>query len=127
MDQIVMDCWMQTDRSAVRRQLIDQGLPLHFTPLTGYSDVQLLLINRDRQGQQVRPDLVQGVEQRQGSLQLFGIRHRLFVKKLKFQPLLDGIFSGRNGPAPGVIAGSTSDRGAGFRSLCEVRVALQHD
>ncbi len=68
MDQIVMDCWMQTDRLAVRRQLIDQGLPLHFTPLTVDRDVKLLLINRDRQGQQVRADLIQGVEQRQGSL-----------------------------------------------------------
>ena len=101
MDQIVMDCWMQTDRSAVRRQLIDQGLPLHFTPLTGDRDVQLLLIKRDQQGQQVRADLFQGFEQRQGSLQLFGIRLRLFEKKLKFQPLLDGIVSHRNGPARG--------------------------
>ena len=97
-----MQGWMQTDRSAVLRQLIDQGLPFRFTPLTGNRDVQLLLINRDRQGLQVAPavgtDLVQGVEQRQGSLQLFGIRNRLFEQKLQLQPLLGGIGGDRNGP-----------------------------
>ena len=100
-----MQGWMQTDRSAVLRQLIDQGLPFRFTPLTGNPDVQLLLINRDRQGLQlalaVGADLVQGVEQRQGSLQLIGIRDRLFEQKLQFQPLLGGIVGGRNGPAQG--------------------------
>jgi hypothetical protein len=52
--------------------LIDQGLPFRFAPLAGDGDVQLVLINCDRQGLQaapaVRADVVKGMEQRQGSL-----------------------------------------------------------
>ncbi len=73
---------VQTDGSVIRRQLIDQGLPFRFTPLAGNRDVQLVLINRDRQGLQVAPalraDVIQGVEQRKRSFQLLRIRHRLF-------------------------------------------------
>ena len=94
---------VQTNRSAVLRKLIDQGLPFRFTPLAWNGEIQLVLINCDRQGFEAAPavwvDVVQGVKQRQGLLQLFGIWHRLFKQQLKFQPLLGGIVGGRNGPS----------------------------
>ena len=67
-----MQRWMQTDRADALWKLIDQGLPFRFAPLAGDGDVQLVLINCDRQGLQaapaVRADVVKGMEQRQGSL-----------------------------------------------------------
>ena len=93
---------VQTNRSAVLRKLIDQGLPFRFTPLTRDGQIQVVLINRDWQSLEAAPtvgaDVVQGVKQRQGSLQLFGIRHRLFKQQLQFQSLLPNIIGGRNGP-----------------------------
>ena len=93
---------VQTNRSAVLRKLIDQGLPFRFTPLTRDGEIQLVLIHCDRQDMEAAPavgaDVVQGVKQRQGLLQLFGIGHRLFKQKLQFQPLLPNIIGGRNGP-----------------------------
>jgi len=93
---------VQTNRSAVLRKLIDQGLPFRFTPLTRDGQIQVVLINRDWQSLEAAPtvgaDVLQGVKQRQGSLQLFGIRHRLFKQQLQFQSLLPNIIGGRNGP-----------------------------
>ncbi len=97
-----MQRWVQTDRSGALWKLIDQGLPFRFTPLTRDGEIQLVFINRDRQSLEAAPavgaDVLQGVKQRQRSLQLFGIRHRLFEQKLQFQPLLPNIIGGRNGP-----------------------------
>ena len=98
-----MQRWVQTDRSGALWKLIDQGLPFRFTPLTRDGEIQLVFINRDRQSLEAAPavgaDVVQGVKQRQGLLQLFGIWHRLFEQQLKFQTLLGGIVGGRNGPS----------------------------
>ena len=98
-----MQRWVQTDRSAVLWKLIDQVLPFRFTPLAWNGEIQLVLIHCDRQDLEAAPavgaDVVQGVKQRQGLLQLFGIWHRLFEQQLKFQTLLGGIVGGRNGPS----------------------------
>ena len=98
-----MQRWVQTDRSAVLWKLIDQGLPFRFTPLAWNGEIQLVLIHCDWQSLEAAPtvgaDVLQGVKQRQGSLQLFGIRHRLFKQQLQFQSLLPNIIGGRNGPS----------------------------
>ena len=98
-----MQRWVQTDRADALWKLIDQGLPFNFTPLARNGEIQLVLIHCDRQDLEVAPavgaDVVQGVKQRQGLLQLFGIWYRLFKQQLKFQTLLGGIVGGRNGPS----------------------------
>ena len=98
-----MQRWVQMDRADALWKLIDQGLPFRFTPLTRDGQIQVVLINRDWQSLEAAPtvgaDVVQGVKQRQGLLQLFGIGHRLFKQQLKFQTLLGSIVGGRNGPS----------------------------
>ena len=80
--------------------MIDQGLPFRFAPLAGDGDVQLVLINCDGQGLEappaVRADVVKGMEQRQGSLQLFGVGYRLLEQQLELQTFLGGATGGRN-------------------------------
>ena len=97
-----MQRWVQTDRADALWKLIDQGLPVRFTPLAWNGEIQLVLIHCDRQDLEAAPavgaDVLQGVKQRQRSLQLFGIRHRLFKQQLQFQSLLPNIIGGRNGP-----------------------------